>query len=48
MIGDAVRDMEAGVAGGIAAERCLRVGPGAELHDVAAAAEVIMKAVKAT
>lgn len=29
MVGDAERDVEAGVAGGIACERCLRVGTGA-------------------
>ncbi|MBM4109017.1 MAG: HAD-IIIA family hydrolase [Phycisphaerae bacterium] len=37
LVGDGERDAEAGVAGGIARERCLRVGPGADLPDLAAA-----------
>lgn len=42
LVGDAPRDVEAGLAAGLAAERCLRIGPGAPLADLAAAAAVIL------
>lgn len=44
MIGDAPRDTEAAVAAGLRPERCLLVGPGAPLPDLAAAAHTILSA----
>jgi D-glycero-D-manno-heptose 1,7-bisphosphate phosphatase len=42
MIGDAPRDVEAGVRAGLMRERCLLIGAGLPLADVAAAARVVM------
>ncbi|GJQ29109.1 MAG: hypothetical protein HBSAPP03_09930 [Phycisphaerae bacterium] len=42
LVGDAPRDVEAGLAAGIARERCLRVGAGGDVPDVSAAADVIL------
>ncbi len=42
-IGDAPRDIEAGLAAGIPADRCLLVGPGAPLRGVADAADRILR-----
>ena len=44
LVGDAARDVEAGVAAGIAPERCLRVGPGQQFGNLVAAAKVIVGA----
>lgn len=44
LVGDAERDVEAGVRAGLARERCLRVGDGATLDDLSAAADVIVAA----
>lgn len=41
-VGDAPRDIEAACAGGIPRDRCLRIGPGLALPDLAAAAEFIL------
>lgn len=43
LVGDAERDTEAGQRAGIPPERCLRVGPGAPLPDLAAAAARILR-----
>ncbi len=43
-IGDAHRDVESGIAAGLAPQRCLRIGPGQPLPDLAAAAEVVLAA----
>ncbi len=42
LVGDAPRDVEAGMAAGIPRERCLRVGEEADVADVNAAADVIL------
>ncbi|MCC6675855.1 MAG: HAD-IIIA family hydrolase [Phycisphaerales bacterium] len=42
-IGDAPRDVEAGVAAGLSPHRCLRIGPGLPLADLAAAADLILR-----
>lgn len=42
MIGDADRDIEAGINAGLAPERCLLVGPGLALTGVEAAARVVV------
>ncbi len=42
MVGDAPRDVEAGIAAGIPAERCLRIGDGLPLPDLSAAASHIL------
>jgi len=42
LIGDAERDVEAGIAAGLAPERCLRIGPGTPLPSLQAAADVIL------
>ncbi|MFM9994904.1 MAG: D-glycero-alpha-D-manno-heptose-1,7-bisphosphate 7-phosphatase [Phycisphaerales bacterium] len=44
MVGDAPRDVEAGIAAGISAERCLRIGEGLPFADVGAAAAHILSA----
>lgn len=41
-IGDAPRDVEAGLAAGLAPHRCLRIGPGLPLPDLAAAVRVVL------
>lgn len=41
-IGDAHRDVESGIAAGLAPHRCLRIGPGQPLPDLAAAARVVL------
>jgi D-glycero-D-manno-heptose 1,7-bisphosphate phosphatase len=43
LVGDAQRDIEAGTAAGLSPGRCLLVGPGAALADLAAAARVILE-----
>lgn len=43
MVGDSERDVAAGLAAGIARERCLRVGQGGDVPDLAAAAERILR-----
>jgi D-glycero-D-manno-heptose 1,7-bisphosphate phosphatase len=43
MVGDAARDIEAGINAGIAVERCLRVGPDQKYADLGAAADVILR-----
>lgn len=43
MVGDAPRDVEAGVAAGIPRERCLRIGEGLALADLSAAAAHILR-----
>lgn len=47
MIGDARRDVEAGVAAGIAASRCLLVGPEEALPDVLAASRHVLRTIGA-
>lgn len=42
MVGDAPRDVEAGIAAGIPADRCLRIGEGLPLPDLTAAADHIL------
>lgn len=42
LVGDAPRDIEAGVAAGIARERCLLVGEAASVADVERAVEIIL------
>lgn len=42
-IGDAPRDVEAGLAAGLAPQRCLRIGPGQALPDLAAAANLVLR-----
>lgn len=42
LVGDAARDIEAGIAAGIAAERCLRIGPGQQLPDLLRATDRIL------
>lgn len=42
MIGDAARDVEAGLNAGLRPERCLRIGPEQTLRDVAAAVRVVL------
>jgi histidinol phosphatase-like enzyme len=42
LVGDAARDIEAGVAAGIPAGRCLRIGPEQTLPSVLEAARVIL------
>ncbi len=42
LVGDAARDIEAGLAAGLDAERCLRVGEGGAFPDLLAAAAFIM------
>ncbi len=42
MVGDAARDVEAGINAGLAASRCLRIGPGQALADLGAAADFIL------
>jgi D-glycero-D-manno-heptose 1,7-bisphosphate phosphatase len=44
VVGDAVRDVEAGQASGLAASRCLLVRAGTPIPDVATAARVILTA----
>jgi D-glycero-D-manno-heptose 1,7-bisphosphate phosphatase len=44
LIGDAARDIEAGIAAGIDAERCLRIGPDGPFPDVLSAAWAILDA----
>lgn len=43
MVGDAARDIEAGIAAGISPERCLRVGPGAPCPTLLDAARLILR-----
>lgn len=47
VVGDAPRDIQAGIAAGIAPERCLRIGAEERLASVADAAAVIVDRVKA-
>jgi D-glycero-D-manno-heptose 1,7-bisphosphate phosphatase len=42
LVGDADRDVEAGLAAGLGGERTLRIGPGADFADLAAAAAHIL------
>ncbi len=42
LIGDAQRDIDAGLASGISPDRCLRVGPDQPLPDLRAASRVIL------
>jgi histidinol-phosphate phosphatase family protein len=42
LIGDAARDVEAGIAAGLDPRRCLRIGPGQPLPDLTAAARVVL------
>jgi D-glycero-D-manno-heptose 1,7-bisphosphate phosphatase len=42
LVGDAERDVEAGIAAGLRRARCLRIGPHGALKDLAAAAGVIL------
>lgn len=42
-IGDAPRDVESGLAAGLAPHRCLRIGPGQSLADLAAAAGLVLR-----
>lgn len=42
VVGDAERDIEAGVAAGVDRERCLLLSPGTGIPDLPAAAEVIL------
>lgn len=42
LVGDAARDIEAGIAAGIAADRCLRIGPGHPLPDLLRATDRIL------
>lgn len=42
LVGNAERDIEAGIAAGIPAAQCLRVGPHGKLTDLAAAADVVI------
>jgi histidinol-phosphate phosphatase family protein len=42
LIGDAERDIQAGIAAGLDPARCLRIGPGLPLPDLAAAARVVL------
>ncbi|MEX2220150.1 MAG: HAD-IIIA family hydrolase [Phycisphaerales bacterium] len=44
LVGDAERDIEAGVAAGIPRARCLRIGPHEKLSGLPAAADVILAA----
>lgn len=44
VVGDAARDVEAGVRAGIAAARCLRIGQGQALPDLLAAARRVLDA----
>lgn len=44
LIGDADRDIQAGIAAGIPPERCLRIGPGQPLPDLRAATRGILGA----
>jgi D-glycero-D-manno-heptose 1,7-bisphosphate phosphatase len=43
MIGDAERDPQAGIAAGLAPERCLRIGEGARWPDLASAAKAVLR-----
>lgn len=43
LIGDAARDVEAGVAAGIAVARCLRIGPEGSAADVLEAAKMVLE-----
>ena len=43
VIGDAPRDIEAGIAAGLPPDRCLRIGPGAALRGVEDAAAHILR-----
>jgi D-glycero-D-manno-heptose 1,7-bisphosphate phosphatase len=43
LVGDAERDVEAGWAAGLAADRCLRVGPGTDLAGLGEAAAVVLR-----
>lgn len=43
MVGDAARDVEAGINAGLAPERCMRVGAEQRLADLAAAVDVILR-----
>ncbi|MFA6045368.1 MAG: HAD-IIIA family hydrolase [Phycisphaerales bacterium] len=45
MIGDAMRDLEAGIDAGLAASRCVLVGPEAEVADVLAASRHVLRAI---
>lgn len=45
LIGDAQRDVDAGIHAGLGRERCLLIGGGFDLPDVAAAADVVLAAV---
>jgi D-glycero-D-manno-heptose 1,7-bisphosphate phosphatase len=42
LVGDAERDVEAGIAAGVPAVQCLRIGPHGRLANLSAAAEVIL------
>lgn len=42
MIGDQPRDIDAALAAGIAAERCVRIGPGQPCPDVLSAASIVL------
>jgi D-glycero-D-manno-heptose 1,7-bisphosphate phosphatase len=42
-IGDAPRDVEAGLAAGLSPHRCLRIGPGQALPDLTAAADLVLR-----
>jgi histidinol-phosphate phosphatase family protein len=42
VIGDAARDVEAGIGAGLQPRRCLRIGPGQPLRDLAAAARIVL------
>jgi len=46
MVGDAARDIEAGINAGLDPRRCLRIGPTESLPDVAAAARHLLDAVR--
>lgn len=43
IVGDKARDVEAGLDAGLVPERCLLIGPGAPLPDLAAAARTILR-----
>ncbi len=42
LVGDAARDVEAGLRAGLAAERCLRVGPEGDAPDLEGAVDIIL------
>lgn len=46
-VGDAARDVEAGIAAGVPASRCLRIGPDQPWRDLAGAADAILSSTDA-